>query len=158
MFFQVPVTAVAKHYKVLGEIGRPATNIPAWNTRAALNKRVHLHANGATGALKFLGGPIAGSALAVGPQAFLDYSASDTATEFYNKSVDSQPTNIISAAVGIGAGYALGGMATAAMIPAAPLIVVLAVGWIAGLGAQWAIINTGLDKKIGNALKIENEK
>lgn len=49
-------------------------------------------------------------------------------------------------------------MATAAMIPAAPLIVVLAVGWIAGLGAQWAIINTGLDKKIGNALKIENEK
>lgn len=82
----------------------------------------------------------------------------NTVTKFYNKSVDSQPTNIISAAVGIGAGYALGGMATAAMIPAAPLIVVLAVGWIAGLGAQWAIINTGLDKKIGNALKIENEK
>jgi hypothetical protein len=115
-----------------------------------------LHANGASGALKLLGSPVVGGLLAVGPQALLNYSSSSTGVEFYNKSVYSQPTNIASAAFGMGIGYAVG-LATVA-IPggAVALGVVIAVGWIAGLVAQWAMIDTGYDIKIGNSLKIEN--
>jgi hypothetical protein len=106
--------------------------------------------------LKLMGGNSVGAALAVGPQAFLDYSSSTTGTEFYNKSVYSQPTNIVSAAVGVGSGYALAGAAAMFAVPAAPLVVVVAVGFVAGMVVQWAMVDFGVDKVIGNALKIEN--
>lgn len=155
LFFEIPVTAVAKHYKILGAIGPSAAHVSVGNTKAALTQRAHLHANGATGMLKIMGGNSVGAALAVGPQAFLDYSSSTTGTEFYNKSVYSQPTNIASAAVGVGSGYALAGAAALFAIPAAPLVVVIAVGFVAGLVMQWAMVEYGVDKVIGNALKIE---
>ncbi|WP_256657441.1 hypothetical protein [Pseudomonas sp. R3-18-08] len=86
----------------------------------------------------------------------MDYSSSTTGTEFYNKSVHNQPTNILSAAVGVGAGYALTGAAALLAVPAAPLVVVVAVGFVAGLGMQWAMVGFGIDKMIGNALEIGN--
>lgn len=156
LFFEVPVTAVAKHYKILSAVGPSAAHIPVGDTRAALNTRAQLHANGATGTLKVMGSNPVGFALAVVPQGYLDYSSSTTATEFYNKSVYSQPTNIASFAAGVGAGYALATATTLLAVPAAPLLVVVAVGFLAGLGVQALFIETGLDKKIGNALNIEN--
>lgn len=66
-FFEVPITAVAQHYKILGEVGQSVAHVPLGSTRAALNQRALLHANGATGALKLLGSPVAGGLLAVGP-------------------------------------------------------------------------------------------
>lgn len=156
LFFEIPVTAVARHYKILGEVGSSVAHVSVGNTKAGLTQRAHLHANGATGMLKLMGGNSVGAALAVGPQAFLDYSSSTTGTEFYNKSVYSQPTNIVSAAVGVGSGYALAGAAALFAVPAAPLVVVVAVGFVAGMVVQWAMVDFGVDKVIGNALKIEN--
>lgn len=158
LFFEVPVTAVAKHYKILSAVGPTAAHIPVGNTKAALNQFAHLHANGATGALKFMGGNTVGAALAIGPQAYLDYSSSTTGTEFYNKSVYTQPTNIVSAAAGVGSGYALAGATAMLAIPAAPLVVVVAVGFLAGLAMQWAMVEFGVDRKIGNALRIESQQ
>lgn len=155
-FFEVPITAVAQHYKVLGEVGQSVAHVPLGGAKAALNQRAHLHANGATGALKVLGSPAVGGLLAVGPQALLDYSSSSTGVEFYNKSVYSQPTNIASAAAGMIAGSFVGAAAAGIAFSAATLIVVIAVGWIAGVGMQKLIIDTGYDIKIGNALKVEN--
>jgi hypothetical protein len=154
LFFEVPVTAVAKHYKLLGQVGQSVAHIPVGNTRAALNQKAPLHADGATGKLKLLGGPGVGIVLAVGPQAFLDYSSSTTTTEFYNASVYTQPTNVVSALVGIGAGAAVTAGAAALALPAAPLVLVIAVGYFAGVLAQYVIIETGLDKTVGNALRI----
>ncbi|VVQ26157.1 hypothetical protein PS928_06382 [Pseudomonas fluorescens] len=156
LFFEIPVTAVARHYKILGEVGPSVAHITVGNTKVALTQRAHLHANGAIGMLKFMGGDSVGAALAVGPQAFLDYSSSTTGTEFYNKSVYSQSTNIVSAAVGVGSGYALAGAAALFAVPAAPLVVVVAVGFVAGLVVQWAMVEFGVDNVIGNAMKIEN--
>ena len=95
MFFEISVTAVAQHYKILGEVGPSVAHISIGNTKAALNQRTHLHANGATGMLKFMGGNSVGAALAVGPQVFLDYGSSTTGTEVYHKSVQTEPTNIV---------------------------------------------------------------
>lgn len=158
LFFEVPVTAVAKHYKILGAVGPSVAHIPIGNTKAALNQRTHLHANGATGMLKFMGGNSVGAALAVGPQAFLDYSSSTTGTEFYNKSVQSQPTNIASAVAGVGAGWLMTAGAAALALPAAPLVAVVAVSFVAGVFVQWVIVRTGLDKTVSDALKIEDDE
>lgn len=86
----------------------------------------------------------------------LDYSSSSTGVEFYDKSVYSQPTNIASAAVGMVAGYFVGLTTVGFLGGAVALGVVIAVGWVAGLVTQWAIIETGYDVKTGNFLKIEN--
>ncbi|MGF6092442.1 hypothetical protein [Pseudomonas sp. 18173] len=152
LVFEVPITARAQSYKVLGQVGSQVAHVPAYGTKAALNKRAMLHAGGATGALKFMSGNTVGVALAIGPQAYLDYSSSTTMDEFYRKSVYSQPTNVASLAAG-SAGSALVifafGIGSAG---AAPLALVLAVGWGVGLLAQAGMSYTGVDKKIGDYL------
>ncbi len=160
-FFQIPVTAVAQHYKILGQAGRQFAHVPLVGTAAALNKRAHLHSNGATGVLKFLGGNTVGFVIATGPQLALDYTSSKTNTEFYTKSVYSQPTNIVSAGAGILAGNIarvvitalVAGGTGAAAAGAAPLIAVIIVGWGAGMAVQWAMGEYEVDKSIGNKLK-----
>ena len=47
LHFEVPITAQAQSYKVLGQVGRQVAHIPAYGTRAALNERAMLHADGA---------------------------------------------------------------------------------------------------------------
>lgn len=44
-FFEVPITAVAQHYKILGEVGQSVAHVPLGSTRAALSQRAHLHPN-----------------------------------------------------------------------------------------------------------------
>ncbi|RZI60166.1 hypothetical protein [Pseudomonas syringae] len=154
LFFEVPVTAVAQHYKILGEVGQSVAHIPVGNARAALNQRAPLHANGATGGLKILSGNPVGFALAVGPQTYMDYSSSTSAKDFYNKSVASQPTNVASFFGGMAGGAAVTLAYGALAAGAAPLAVVLVVGWGAGLGVQYLMIHYGIDKRIENALKL----
>lgn len=154
LFFEVPVTAVAQHYKILGQVGQSVAHIPVGSARAALNQRVPLHANGATGALKILSGNTVGFALAVGPQAYMDLSSSTSAKDFYNKSVASQPTNLASFVGGIAGGAAVPVVYGALAAGAAPLAVVLVVGWGFGLFVQYVMVSSGADKKIESALKL----
>ncbi|MNL24788.1 hypothetical protein D3C87_1462380 [compost metagenome] len=50
----------------------------------------------------------------------------------------------------------MAGAAALFAVPAAPLVVVVAVGFVAGLVVQWAMVEFGVDNVIGNAMKIEN--
>ncbi|WP_235661453.1 DUF5118 domain-containing protein [Pseudomonas coronafaciens] len=154
LFFEIPITAVGQHYKILGKVNNSVAHIPLTNTKTSLNQLAQLHEGGATGALKILGGKTAGGILAVGPQMVLDYSDSSTAKEFYNKSVYSQPTNIASAAAGMAGSAFVGVVFTAASLGAAPLTLVILVGWGAGLGVQALIVNKGWDRDLGDMLKL----
>ena len=146
LHFEVPITAQAQNYKVLGRVGGQVAHLPAYGTRGALNQRAMLHAKGATGGLKFMTGNVVGFALAVGPQAYLDYTSSASMGEFYRKSTESQPTNVAAFA---------GGMIFTAIAGAlgAPLVIVLAVGWVGGTAVQAYMGSSGTDKEIADYLK-----
>ncbi|WP_268796892.1 C40 family peptidase [Pseudomonas huanghezhanensis] len=139
LVLEIPLTLESKDYKILGEIGKPAVTIPAAAVQGELSKRVYLHANAARGGLKLLTGGTVGAALAVGPQAYLDWTSSTTNEEFYRKSAESQPTNAVSFVAGAAVTFAIG-------LTGAPLIIVIAVGWGAGLLAQHAMAKYGWDK------------
>lgn len=153
LFFEIPVTAVARHYKIIGEVGQSVAHIPLGDTRASLASRAHLHAGGATGKLKVMTGNPVGVLLAVGPQMAIDLSDATSPKDFYNRSVASQPTNLASLAGGMlgGAGATL--FYGAAFAAAAPLTVVLVVGFAAGLLAQYIMVSNGYDKDVENYLK-----
>jgi hypothetical protein len=145
LYLKIPLTVDARDYKVLGTIGRTAIQIPIDQARSTLNKSVHLHANGASGNLKVMTGSVLGFVLAVGPQAYLDWNSSTSKQDFLRKSAETQPTNLAS--------FVVGAVATAALGAAgAPLIVVLGVGWLAGLGAQAVMAHTGWDKEFKDYL------
>lgn len=146
LYLKIPLTFEATQYKILGEAGKSSVNIPISEAKRRLNAKVHLHAEGARGGLKLMNGSMAGVALAVGPQAYLDWTTSKTKDEFFRKSAESQPTNVASFAVGaiVTFGVTLAG---------APLIAVIAVGWGAGLLTQYALSKTGADKKAEKAIK-----
>ncbi|KPZ26973.1 hypothetical protein GIB57_23430 [Pseudomonas tremae] len=146
LFLDIPLTLEAKDYKVLGEIGKSSVKIPIDEVRNKLNKRVHLHAEGARGSLKVMNGTIVGVALAVGPQAYLDWTSSSSKEEFYRKSAESQPTNVAAFAVGAVLTFGLG-------LAGAPLVAVIAVGWGAGLLTQHAMARYGVDKMAESAIK-----
>lgn len=146
LHFEVPVTAQAQSYRVLGRVGSQVAHIPAYGTKAALNNRAMLHGNGATRALKLMTGAPVGVALAVLPQAYFDYSSSKTIEEFYKSSAYSQPTNIVSFASGALVSVAL------ATLFGAPLVLVLVVGWGVSLAMQSYLQGSGMDKMIGNNL------
>lgn len=146
LFLDIPLTLEAKDYKILGEIGKSSVKIPVNEARSKLNKRVHLHANGARGSLKVMNGTLMGAALAVGPQAYLDWTSSSSNEEFYRKSAESQPTNVAAFAVGAIVTFVLGFVGT-------PLVAVIAIGWGAGLLAQYAMAKTGGDKMAEKAIK-----
>lgn len=146
LFLDIPLTLEAKDYKILGEIGKSSVKIPMNEVRSKLNTRVHLHAKGASGSLKVMNGSIAGIAIAVGPQAYLDWTSSSSKEEFYRKSAESQPTNVAAFAAGAVVTFGLGFFG-------APLVVVIAVGWGAGLLAQYAMAKTGGDKMAEKAIK-----
>jgi hypothetical protein len=154
LFFEIPITAVGRHYKILGQAGQSVAHIPLKNTKAALNKFAHLHNNGATGALKFMGGNAVGFVIAVGPQALIDYSGSHTVKGFYNRTVESQPTNVASTIAGMVGGGITAAAYTAVFSSAAPLVFILAAGWGIGLMAQAVIVDNGWDKGIGDFLKL----
>ncbi|POA17584.1 hypothetical protein C1886_21265 [Pseudomonas sp. FW300-N1A1] len=144
LHFEVPITAQAQSYKVLGQVGGQVAHLPAYGTKGALNQRAMLHAEGATRGLKFMTGNTVGIALAVGPQAYFDYTSSASMDEFYRKSVYSQPTNIASFTAGAAVSIVLGSLV------GAPLVVVLLVGWGFGVGVQAYMSETGTGKKIGD--------
>ncbi|AZF13702.1 hypothetical protein C4J92_0185 [Pseudomonas sp. R3-18-08] len=146
LFLEIPLTLEAKDYKILGGIGKSSINIPMNEVRSKLNSRVHLHADGAKGALKVMNGGVAGVALAVGPQAYIDWTGSNTKEEFFRKSAETQPTNVASFVVGAV-------FTVAAGFVGAPLVVVIAVGWGAGLMAQYAMSKTGADKAAEKMIK-----
>ncbi|MNE44238.1 hypothetical protein D3C80_1384570 [compost metagenome] len=72
--------------------------------------------------------------------------------------MQSQPTNIASAVAGVGAGWLMTAGATVLALPAAPLVAVVAVSFVAGVLVQWVIVKTGLDKTVSDALKIEDDE
>jgi len=152
LHFEVPITAQAQSYKVLGKVGQQVAHVPAYGTKTALNKRAMLHAEGAVGGLKFMTGNTVGVALAIGPQAYLDYSSSTTMDEFYRKSAYSQPTNVAAFAAGVVGGGLVTIAYGVAAVGAAPLVLILAVGWGFGLVAQKGMSYTGVDQKIGDYL------
>lgn len=69
-----------------------------------------------------MNGTLMGAALAVGPQAYLDWTSSSSNEEFYRKSAESQPTNVAAFAVGAIVTFGLGFVGT-------PLVAVIAIGW-----------------------------
>lgn len=152
LHFEVPITAQAQSYKVLGQVGRQVAHLPAYGTKGALSQRAMLHADGAKGGLKFMSGNAVGFALSVGPQAYLDYTSSASMNEFYKKTAYSQPTNVAAFAAGTAASMAVTFTLGAAAIGAAPLVLIIMVGWGAGLAMQAVMSNTGADKKIGDLL------
>ncbi|WP_077049208.1 hypothetical protein [Pseudomonas sp. KK4] len=148
LHFEVPITAQAQSYKVLGQVGGQVAHLPAYGTKGALNQRAMLHADGATGGLKFLTGNTMGVALAIAPQAYLDYSNSTTMEEFYKKSIYSQPTNVAAFAGGAIVSVFLG-----SSLVAAPLVIVLLVGWGAGLAIQYYMGKSGKDIEVGRSIE-----
>jgi hypothetical protein len=146
LHFEVPITAQAQSYKVLGQVGQQVAHIPAYGTKAALSRTALLHSGGAAGGLKFMTGNTVGFALAVGPQAYFDYTSSASMDEFYRKSAYSQPTNVASFTAGAIVSIALGSLV------GAPLVIVLLVGWGFGVATQAYMSETGTDKKIGDYL------
>jgi len=147
LHFEVPITAQAQSYKVLGRVGGQVANLPAYGTKTALSKRAMLHAGGAAGGLKFMTGNTVGVALAIGPQAYLDYTSSTSMEEFYRESAYSQPTNVAAFASGVLVSFFMG-----SSLVAAPLVIVLLVGWGAGLAVQYYMGKSGADKKIGGSI------
>ncbi|MBV7477301.1 hypothetical protein [Pseudomonas sp. PDM31] len=152
LHFEVPITAQAQSYKVLGQVGGQVAHLPAYGTKGALNQRAMLHADGATGGLKFMTGNTMGVALAIGPQAYLDYSSSTTMGEFYRASAYSQPTNVAAFAGGVVGGAVVSVISVGLGLGAAPLVLIVIAGWLAGTGVQALMVKTGTDKLIGNHL------
>lgn len=140
LVLEIPLTLDSKDYKIFGEIGKSKVSIPAGAARSSLNKRLYLHADAARGPLKLVTSGTVGFALAVGPQAYLDWTSSTTKEEFYKKSAQSQPTNVVSFVAGAIVTTFLG-------FAGAPLVLVIAVGWGVGLYAQHAMSKYGLDKE-----------
>ncbi len=153
LFFEIPVTAVARHYKILGEVGQSVAHIPLGDTRASLAKRAHLHSGGATGRLKLITGNPVGILLAVGPQMAIDLSNATSPKDFYNRTVASQPTNLASLAAGMAGGAATTWLYGAVLTTAAPLALVLAVGFGLGVVAQYIIVSNGYDKYFEDLVK-----
>ncbi|WP_327143286.1 hypothetical protein N027_25535 [Pseudomonas syringae USA007] len=146
LFFEVPVTAAAKHHKILGEVGQAVAHIPLGNPKAALNQRAPLNALGARGKLGFLTSNPIGILLAVGPQGYLDWSSSVTTAEFKRKSFYSQPTNIASFVAGWGTALLIG----FAFGTGAPLVLVIIASAGVGLLVQKAMSYYKIDQKIGD--------
>ncbi|WP_419710209.1 hypothetical protein [Pseudomonas sp. NFX224] len=145
LHFEVPITAQAQSYKVLGKIGGQVAHLPAYGTKGALNQRAMLHAEGATRGLKFMTGNTVGIALAVGPQAYFDYTSSASMDEFYRRSAYSQPTNVAAFAGGVVFTAFAGALG-------APLVIVLAFGWLGGAAVQSFMGRGNYDKEFGNYL------
>jgi len=152
LHFEVPITAQAQSYKVLGRVGGQVAHLPAYGTRGALNQRAMLHAGGATGSLKFMTGNTVGAVLAVGPQAYLDYTSSASMNEFYRKSAYSQPTNVAAFGGGVAAGYVVGAISIGVGAGVAPLVLIVVIGWLAGTAVQHLMGSTGVDKAVGDYL------
>ncbi|MCX2900551.1 hypothetical protein [Pseudomonas mandelii] len=150
LHFEVPVTAQAQSYRVLGQVGQQFAHIPAFGTKGVLDSRAMLHANGASRGLKLMTGGTVGSVLAVGPQAYFDYSSSSTMGEFFKKSAYSQPTNVAALVGGALASASFTFVCVVAGFGTAPLVLVLGVGLIAGAGLQYLIQHKGADRAVGN--------
>ncbi|MEX6664265.1 hypothetical protein [Pseudomonas sp. W2-17] len=148
LFFEIPVTAAAQDYKILGEVGKSVTHIPLANANASLNQTAHLHGDAARGTLRFLSGNTLGMVLAVGPQGYLDWASAKTKAEFWKKTAYNQPTNVLSFLAGWGTGLLIGFLAGTA----APLFVVITLSTVAGLLIQKAISHYNIDKAIGDYL------
>jgi hypothetical protein len=146
LHFEVPITAQAQSYKVLGQVGAQVAHLPAYGTRGALNQRAMLHAEGATRGLKFMSGNTVGFALAIGPQAYMDYTSSTSMDEFYTKSYENQPTNVAAFAGSLIFSAIAGSLG-------APLVIVFVVGMVAGTAVQSFMGHSGLDKEIADRLK-----
>ncbi|WP_240994179.1 hypothetical protein [Pseudomonas viridiflava] len=146
LFFEVPVTAAAKHHKVLGEVGKAVAHIPLGSPAAALSQRAPLHSFGATGRLGVVtGGPLA-FILAIGPQGYLDWASSTTREEFKKKSLYSQPTNVASFLAGAATVFFLGVVFGSAI----PLYAVIAASAVVGLAVQKAMSYYKADQIIGD--------
>lgn len=115
-----------------------------------LDSRAMLHANGATRGLKFMTGGTVGSVLAVGPQAYLDYNSSSRMDEFYKKSAYTQPINVAALVGGALASAFISLVCVVAGFGAAPLVVVVGVGLIAGAAFQYLMKRNGVDNIVGN--------
>lgn len=83
----------------------------------------------------------------------IDLSNATSPKDFYNRSVASQPTNLASLAAGMAGGPATTWIFSAILATAAPLTVVLIVGFGLGLVAQYVMVSNGYDKDIENYLK-----
>ncbi|QKZ02398.1 hypothetical protein [Pseudomonas eucalypticola] len=145
LHLEIPLTAQATNYRILNKSGNTHVRVPAAGTAPRLGKWSWVHANGATGAAKVLSGNSVGALLAVGPQAYIDATNSNSVHEFLNKSAYSQPTNV--AAFGAGVVVSVVFASTAV-----PFVVVLAIGLSAGWLAQYAMGESGADKSIGDFL------
>lgn len=146
LFFEVPVTAAAKHHRILGEVGQAVSHIPLGNPKAALNQRAPLNALGARGTLGFLTSNPIGMMLAVGPQGYLDWASSATTAEFKRKSFYSQPANIASFVAGWGTALLIGFVFGTSV----PLVLVIAASAVVGLLVQKAMSYYKIDQRIGD--------
>lgn len=143
LHFDIPVTAQAANYRILGKIGEAHAKIPISKTAGSLRKLSLLHGNGATGFAKVMGGNSVGALLAVGPQAYIDAHSSESMRQFLYKTAYSQPANVASFAVGavVTLGLTFAGV---------PLIVIIGTSLAVGLVTQAAFGARGWDKDIGD--------
>ncbi|MBO9551039.1 MAG: hypothetical protein J7573_16445 [Pseudomonas sp.] len=144
LFFEIPATAKANVYRVAGKVVGDVIHLPAYGTSKELSRLAHVDNNGygQRGVGKVLNK--AGPALAFGPQLFMDAHDATSVEDFFKRSAYSQPTNAAAFAAGWVIGTFVGG----------PAIVVLAVGWIAGVVVQLVMSDeeTGAGRAIGNFL------
>ena len=146
--FQVPVMKGAAYYNV-GAL-RVGNNIhmPVHQAQRLLNSRVGLDSRtySSRGFAKVISSNAVGGILSFGPQAYTDARASHSLGEFWERSADSQPTNVAAFAGGVLATVVLGSLGV-------PLVIVIGMSFIAGIIAQKEFIESGFDKKYGDWLK-----
>ncbi|MFJ4353085.1 hypothetical protein ACIPZ5_19545 [Pseudomonas sp. NPDC089428] len=144
LFFEIPATEKAKIYRVAGKVAGDVIHLPAFGTSKELSRLAHVDNNGygQRGVGKVLGK--AGPALAFGPQFVMDVHDATSVEDFFKRSAYNQPTNAAAFAAGWAIGTFVGG----------PAIVVLAVGWVAGVLVQLVMSDeqTGAGNAIGNFL------
>ncbi len=145
LHFEVPANARAQFYKFANHAATNAARISVSQAAEALRRRVPLtsRAYSSRGVGRILTGTTAGALLSVGPQAIIDGASSKDMGEFMHKSAYSQPTNILSIAIGAAVGFA--------SLSAVAAIVVIVV---AGVAIHF-LMNVGeysINDRIGDAL------
>ncbi|CAI3803482.1 hypothetical protein GLGCALEP_03377 [Pseudomonas sp. MM221] len=144
LFFEIPATTKANIYRVAGKTVGDVIHLPAYGTAKELSRLAHVDSSGygQRGVGKVLGK--AGPALAFGPQLAIDAHDATSFEDFLSKSAYSQPTNAAAFAAGVVVGSIMSG----------PAIVVISVGWIAGVVVQLVMSDevTGAGTAIGDFL------
>jgi hypothetical protein len=145
LYFEVPANARAQLFQIEGRAGANALLIPLHQVAQALRNKAPItsRAYGSRGIGRVLTSPTSSSILALGPQAIIDISESNSTNEFLSRSAYTQSGNILS----IGAGIVIG-------VTFSSAVVVLGITLATGIAIQ-VLMNIGehtLNDRLGDLL------